>query len=161
MEEVSRQHLDKINKAYLNINTTTFSHERQRVVDMFGKSSFVTHEKPDQSMEGRKRFLMEVKRHNFVICPRGNGIDTHRLWETLYMGSIPVVIYSDVHKNLLDLPILFIKDWSELTEELMNNTLAAFDTRLWNMRKLGLDYWINCMRSKTNITLQHLGLYND
>ncbi len=28
----------------------------------------------------------------FVACPRGNGLDTHRFWETLYRGYIPVVI---------------------------------------------------------------------
>ena len=27
----------------------------------------------------------------FIISPPGNGIDTHRVWETIYAGSYPVV----------------------------------------------------------------------
>jgi len=29
-----------------------------------------------------------------VLCPRGNGMDTHRFWEALYRGSRPVVLNS-------------------------------------------------------------------
>lgn len=35
-----------------------------------------------------------ASRYRFVFCPRGNGIDTHRFWESLYRGSIPVVFES-------------------------------------------------------------------
>lgn len=28
----------------------------------------------------------------FSFCPRGNAYDTHRLWETLYASSIPIVV---------------------------------------------------------------------
>ena len=27
----------------------------------------------------------------FVICPEGNGIDTHRMWEALYLRTIPII----------------------------------------------------------------------
>jgi hypothetical protein len=51
----------------------------------------------------------------FVACPRGNGVDTHRFWETLYRGSIPVIKSSEWSKNLkvLGLPYIEIKDWDE------------------------------------------------
>ena len=26
-----------------------------------------------------------------VAAPRGNGLDTHRLWEALYLGCVPIV----------------------------------------------------------------------
>ena len=29
-----------------------------------------------------------------VLCPRGNGMDTHRFWESIYRGSRPVVLKS-------------------------------------------------------------------
>ena len=32
----------------------------------------------------------DLRISNFVLCPQGNGIDTHRIWETLYCGSIPI-----------------------------------------------------------------------
>jgi hypothetical protein len=32
-----------------------------------------------------------MRRHNWVLAPRGNGVDTHRTWEALYRGAIPIV----------------------------------------------------------------------
>ena len=49
----------------------------------------------------------------FVACPRGNGTDTHRFWETLYRGSIPVVKSSEWSKLIAELgiPVLQLKQW--------------------------------------------------
>ena len=35
-------------------------------------------------------YLDSLIRYKYVLCPEGNGIDTHRFWETIYAGSIPV-----------------------------------------------------------------------
>jgi len=53
---------------------------------------------------------------HFVACPRGNGMDTHRFWETLYRGSIPVVVESPWALNLysLGIPMFVIPDWGKL-----------------------------------------------
>lgn len=37
-----------------------------------------------------KTYLKNMSSCKYVACVRGNGTDTHRLWETLYCGSIPV-----------------------------------------------------------------------
>lgn len=42
-----------------------------------------------------KDYSSLASNYQFVFCPRGNGIDTHRFWETLYRGSIPVVFNSE------------------------------------------------------------------
>jgi hypothetical protein len=151
MKAVLELSLSKTNKLYLNINPNTYKKERIRVLELFKVKPYVTYEIPLSSLDGREAYLRRIREHDFVLCPRGNGIDTHRLWETLYMGSIPIVIYSDVHKNLLDLPILFIKEWSEITEELLDKTLSEFDTRLWNMRKLDIEYWIKLICNHLDI----------
>ena len=35
-------------------------------------------------------FRAEVARHRFALCPPGNGFDTHRVYEALQLGAIPV-----------------------------------------------------------------------
>jgi hypothetical protein len=37
------------------------------------------------------QYSLLAQQFKFIASPRGNGIDTHRFWETLYRGSIPVV----------------------------------------------------------------------
>ena len=46
-------------------------------------------------------------------APWGNGIDTHRFWEALYLGSCPITVK---HKNYSDFKNLpnFLNDYSEL-----------------------------------------------
>jgi hypothetical protein len=50
----------------------------------------------------------------FVACPRGNGVDTHRVWESLYRGSIPIVLDTTWSQSLdyLGLPIIRIPAWT-------------------------------------------------
>ena len=61
----------------------------------------------------REDYFVELKRHKYAICPRGNGLDTHRLWECLYLDVIPIMLNSDsVHIN--NLPIIYLDKWSDL-----------------------------------------------
>ena len=64
----------------------------------------------------------------FVPCPRGNGLDTHRIWEALYLGAIPVVLNSDRFAALEGWPILFIEEWKEIIEKSREELEAAYDS---------------------------------
>ena len=37
-------------------------------------------------------YIKAMSKYYFCLCIRGNGIDTHRFWEALYLGTIPVLI---------------------------------------------------------------------
>jgi hypothetical protein len=60
-------------------------------------------------------------RFGYVAAPRGNGEDTHRLWESLYRGSSPVILRNawSISLESLGLPISLVEAWSnESLEEL-------------------------------------------
>jgi len=155
------------NLAYLNISVGTYPSERVPIKEAFGTLSWVTQGEPANTMEGRKKFLEEVRNHTFVFCPRGNGIDTHRMWETLYMGSIPIVKRDIAHAGWMDLPILFVDDWNEVTEEFLLAEQKRIESSTWNMEKLRVGYWINLikkamMKIGTIVTATDLNpLYSD
>lgn len=73
-------------------------------------------------------YLFELAKHMFSLCIRGNGIDTHRLWESLYLGVIPVIInnqFTSVHVfvnylKLNKIPFVEITD-VEITEHSFNH----------------------------------------
>ena len=52
--------------------------------------------------------------HSMVLCPRGNGSDTHRVWETLYRGVVPVVEDNEWSRSLrtFGLPMVLVPDMS-------------------------------------------------
>lgn len=57
-----------------------------------------------------------MRRSRFVICPRGNGLDTHRFWESLYLGAIPIVKANDEIEAFGDRPRLSVRDWNEVLQ---------------------------------------------
>lgn len=61
-----------------------------------------------------KKLTEIASEYKYVACPRGNGTDTHRFWETLYRGSIPVVKESAWSKSIaeLGLPLIQLGEWS-------------------------------------------------
>lgn len=63
----------------------------------------------------------------FVPCPRGNGLDTHRIWEALYLGAVPVVLNSDRFTALDGWPVLFIEEWKDIIEKSREELEAAYD----------------------------------
>jgi hypothetical protein len=86
----------------------------------------------------------------FIACPRGNGIDTHRFWEALYRGSIPIVEVSDWSQNLkpLNLPFVEIDKWDQesLYDVVENSKLESFNPR--DIKALWIPYWIELIGSK-------------
>ena len=84
----------------------------------------------------------------FVVSPHGNGLDCHRTWEALCLGCIPIVKTSAIDKVFDELPVLIVKDWPEVTNELLSNTLSSFSQKKFNAERLTLAYWINLIHLK-------------
>jgi hypothetical protein len=69
------------------------------------------------------------------------------MWEALYSGVVPIVVRNRTHAGLEgELPILFVNDYSEITEDVLNATYDEFKNRTWNTDMLKVSWWINRMR---------------
>jgi glycosyltransferase involved in cell wall biosynthesis len=66
-------------------------------------------------------YFRELPTYKFVISPEGNGIDCHRHYEALMAGCIPIVEDRDnIREKYKGCPILYTKDYSEITESYLN-----------------------------------------
>jgi hypothetical protein len=94
----------------------------------------------------RREFLEQLESSMFCVCPRGNGIDTFRLWDCLYSGTVPILIReATFHEQLQDLPILFLEEYgqlSQLTEQFLRQSYSKFLNTTYNFHKLTREYWI-------------------
>lgn len=143
------------NLVYMNFSVNTFAEERGPLWNRLADKAWVTQGQHVPTLDGRRQFLTDIRNHAFVLCPRGAGIDTHRLWETLYMGSIPIVIWDRAHENWKDLPILFIHDWSEITLDRLlyeHNRITHLE---WNTSKLKAQYWVDYIHEGRNRPRRH------
>jgi hypothetical protein len=84
------------------------------------------------------------------LSPAGGGIDCHRTWEAVLLGCIPIVKRFNVPHDKVydDLPILVVDNWSDITQQLLYNTIREFKNKNFNYDKLKLSYWVNLFTSK-------------
>ena len=61
---------------------------------------------------------IRLAEYKFCICPEGNGVDTHRLWEALYLKCIPIVIKSPFTDTLLrnNIHVIVLDKWEDFDE---------------------------------------------
>ena len=94
---------------YVNFSASTHA-GRQAVIDIVSQVPGVT---LGESV-GFERYVAKMAEHKFCLCPRGNGVDTHRFWEAQYLNTIPVVLKQDWTAAYSNLPILLIDAWEDL-----------------------------------------------
>ena len=96
----------------------------------------------------KTEYLDYVSRSKFVLCPEGNGPDTHRIWESLLFESIPVMKESKFTKILekSDVPILTLNNWSEIKDldsEILNNFYEQNKVRFKSNKYSYFSFWEN------------------
>jgi hypothetical protein len=86
-------------------------------------------------------YLQEVRTHRFCLCPPGRGIDIHRTWETLMVGTIPIVISGPLDHLFKKLPVISISDWSIITESYSQEKYEEIRKSAYDFSILYSDYW--------------------
>jgi hypothetical protein len=130
------------NLVLMNFYDQSASLVRPPIRQLFRGRSFVTKSDYSQDGAGYARYVQGLRSHPFCLAPRGAGIDTHRLWEALYAGCIPIVERSWALRDFEDLPILFVNRWEEACDAARLKVVRdEFQARTWDLRKLTLSYW--------------------
>ena len=104
---------------YANFKVKTSPRYRSELSEIVNALPHVKVGNPEPTPLGRAQYLAEIRRAGLVVCPRGNGLDTHRLYETLYLGGIPIVLkYSYQYRVCRNygFPVIGIKAWSQLAD---------------------------------------------
>ena len=64
-------------------------------------------------------FFNKMLDYKIILCPVGNGIDTHRLWEVLYSNRIPITVKVNnygIYKLYETLPIIILDKIEDLLD---------------------------------------------
>jgi hypothetical protein len=142
MWEVAQTERNITGLAYANFSIHTYPSIRKPLMEHLKTQSWVTIGNAECSMTGRRKFLQQLREHKFTFCPRGNGIDTHRLWETLYMGGIPIVENAIALEEFNDLPICWVERMIDVTPEFLESEYERITSvTSWNWDKLRFSYW--------------------
>ena len=79
----------------------------------------------------------------YVFCPRGNGVDTHRFWESLYRGQTPIILESPWAKTLqgLGLPFICVPTLESLPALAAELDYRKSDFNPKDIEALWMPYW--------------------
>ena len=74
-------------------------------------------------------YLNTLATYRYCICVEGNGLDTHRFWECLYLGVIPICVKNEwTDRNCNEYPMIVLNNWNELcNEKLINFDFVNFE----------------------------------
>ena len=131
-------------RIYANFNYKTNVGKRLPLLHMLEQLPYETvEETPVISVEGRSNYLRNLREATLVLCPEGNGVDTHRIWETLYMGGTPVVLHNKTMSDLLNpLPVIQLKSWDELRDrENIERLWIENQHKVWDVQLLTKAFW--------------------
>ncbi len=133
---------------YCNFSVSTHP-VRQQIPQMIEDKPFILKQHLGDFLNysiTREEFFDTLESSKYCICPRGNAFDTFRMWDSLYSGTIPIVVREAVYHDLLDdLPILFLDGYEEI--EQLNEAMleSKYDEMLdtkFNFEKLTASWWL-------------------
>lgn len=140
----SKPFYERINKIYVNfdVNADRFGQRKTCLKDIDPSLLAIYQERLK-----RTKTWINTTKYAFVISPYGNGMDCHRHWEALILGSILIIKSKEFIKLFEDLPVLIVNDWKDINQKLLDDTIQIFKTRTFNYEKLTLEYWKKYFRS--------------
>ncbi len=80
-------------------------------------------------------YLNQLSQAQYVICPRGNGMDTIRIYEAVLAGAIPIIQKTDIWQMHRKFGIV-IDDWSQLATIPIPPLITPLSIKMLN-----LNYW--------------------
>tara|TARA_B110000967_G_scaffold204830_1_gene248112 strand:- start:4732 stop:5631 length:900 start_codon:yes stop_codon:yes gene_type:complete len=120
---------------YFNFNINTYNkgdytqllciQKRKKCYDVISKMNI-----PNIENKNYMDYLKILSIYKFAICPEGNGLDTHRFWECLYLKVIPICLKNNITEYYSKFfPIFLLDKWEELNTENIDN---YYNNSTWN-----------------------------
>jgi len=105
--------IEKKNRILFGFSVETNHNKRVVALESLRKCAMADELKTRPSLG---KYFEILNQYKFVACPEGNGPDTHRVWEAMLLGTIPVALSNPIveHFKTLGLPILIIDNWQNL-----------------------------------------------
>lgn len=137
LHEAASRRPSRTGLVYMNFDPRTNPAQRQPVLDALRGHPLVT----ESSGLDYGAYLGELAAHHFAVCPPGNGLDCHRIWECLYLGVIPLVSARFRLCGFDDLPILYVEEWGRIDAEFLRESYERLARQPICLDAIRLDHW--------------------
>ena len=103
--------IKKENNVYMHFNVSTNFNKRYHCKEILIRKGvpFLPYVSPELNIK-------RLQTYKYCICPEGNGLDTHRLWEAYYVKTVPILLrctFSENIKKTTGLPMILLDSWDD------------------------------------------------
>jgi hypothetical protein len=117
--------VNKPKSIYFNFNINTNTVKRKKCYDIITSKNI-----PNLPNTDYLNYLTILSSYKFAICPEGNGLDTHRFWECLYLKVIPICLKNHITEYYSkNYPVILLNDWNDIDENMLK---LFYSTSNWN-----------------------------
>jgi hypothetical protein len=83
--------------------------------------------------------------YSYIAAVRGNGVDTHRLWESLYRELTPIVVLDNWWKSLEQIfpQVITISNWNYSEIDIALGSYKDVEASATSCEALWMPYWKN------------------
>jgi len=136
------ENISKTIFVYLNFSIETNKKERQECFDILKNKKFIYSEFNIPP----KDFYKKNRMSKYIISPDGTGIDCHRIYESIYYDSIPIIKKNKLSDFYENLPVLIVNSWDEINEDYLQNKYDELYNKLilWKSKNnwTSAKYWL-------------------
>lgn len=120
-------HTDKIDDVYFFFTINTNSVARTDCYNKLLSKGLIW-----DRLRDYEDYLRTLREHKYAICPEGNGVDCHRIWECILLGVIPIIKnggFSQILKKYYKIVIL--NDWNDFDFKNIEISLPKLDSKIF------------------------------
>jgi hypothetical protein len=129
---------------YMNFSIHTNPIKRNECWNCFNNCDWVLKEiniKPEL-------FYEHIAKSKYILSPEGTGIDCHRIYESFYLHSIPILLTSELDYFYNNLPVIIVNSWNDITVDFLENNYDKYINILDNWLSNNNDwltpnYWLS------------------
>jgi len=133
-----------LNTVMCSISATTDKNRRPHGINRRQILVNISKNKIHNTIIDHSQYFDILPNYKFVISPEGNGIDCHRHYEALMAGCIPIIERNSlIDKKYLGCPILYTTDYSEITEDYLDEQYEKMIDQQYDFSRLFLSSYSN------------------
>jgi len=144
LANVLQKGIAKTNLVYFQFSLHTNPAERKPCFHILSSKGLVW-----QAAQNFAAYLETLASYKYAICPPGNGVDCHRIWECIYLNVIPILLRSVFTEKVNKVfPCILLNTWEEFDVRKLEEYTPNYT--------LSLDRIQECLRTNTDYFSQRI-----
>lgn len=98
------------------------------------------------------KYIKGLSSSKYTLAPWGNGIDTHRFWEALYSGSIPITKKHPMYEFFNSIPKVLVSNYKEISDDFLDIELMKLQKKIdvFDLKECDFRYWKKLIYDDSN-----------